>query len=246
MNLIDFHVHIDYYQNYHEIFNKYEQNKIYTLFVTNLPQIYEKCVKEFRQSKYVKIAIGYNPQLSNQYEFNKNLFLKLVNTTKYIGEVGLDFSPKYKSTKDKQLERFKYICDYIGSKNNKIVSIHSRKADAEAINILENGNVKFAVFHWYSGSLSRIEQIIKDGYYFSVNTAMLRSKPGREILARIPIDRLLIETDGPYTSICNVPVTPDKLVQVYKELGALYNVSNLDEIVYSNLKRLLYKMLNNN
>lgn len=238
MAFVDFHVHIDYYKNYYDIFRKYEELHIYTLFVTNLPQIYAKCIQEFHKSDYIRIALGYNPQLSNQYDFDKRLFEKHIDTTKYIGEVGLDFSSQYVKTKDKQLEVFNYICEIAGKKN-KIMSIHSRKADEPIVSILENKNIKFAVFHWYTGSIERIEQIIDDGYYFSANLAMLKSNSGREILKKIPINRLLIETDGPHTYIKKSVAVPEKMQIVYNEFGKFFNMPDLSEIIYSNFKKLL-------
>ena len=56
-----------------------------------------------------------------------------------------------------------------------------------------------AILHWYSGSIKNLLEAIERGYYFSVNQQMLLSKSGREIVDSIPIDRMLIESDAPFT-----------------------------------------------
>ena len=70
MNLIDFHVHMDYYKDFYEKYNYYNNNRIYALGVTNLPEIYEKCISSFKKSKFVQFALGYNPQFAGTDKFN--------------------------------------------------------------------------------------------------------------------------------------------------------------------------------
>lgn len=238
MNLIDFHVHIDYYENFNQIYNYYNNKRIYTLAVTNLPETYEKCIKSFMKSKYVKFALGYNPQFVEVERFNKRKFDQYFDTTKYIGEVGLDFSKGYIKHKSKQLEVFDYIVHKSG-KYNKILSIHSRNAENEIIRILKDHQVKFAVFHWYTGKIEKIHEIIDMGYYFSVNSRMLESRKGLSIIKSIPLDRLLIETDGPFIDFKKQRITPDKLGEVYTLIKRVLHVNDLEQVVFTNLKKLL-------
>lgn len=238
MNLIDFHVHIDYYEDFYQIYDYYNSKEIYTLGVTNLPETYEKCINIFKKSKYVKFALGYNPQFAEIERFNKRKFDQYFDTTKYIGEVGLDFSKGYINHKSEQLEIFDYIACKSG-KHNKILSVHSRNAEDDTIKILKKHQVKFAVFHWYTGKIEKIEEIINMGYYFSVNSKMLENKKGLSIIKNIPIDRLLIETDGPFTDFKRQRVTPDKLAEVYTLFKRVLHINDLDLVVFTNLKRLL-------
>lgn len=63
-NLIDFHFHLDYYKDYRNKY-KYINNKlIYTLCMTNMPELYEANTSIFKVTKYVKFALGFNPQLA--------------------------------------------------------------------------------------------------------------------------------------------------------------------------------------
>lgn len=77
-NLVDFHVHIDYYPNYKTIYDFYTNQKIYALFVTNFPEVFKKAMDTFPESKYVKIALGYHPEMINIRPFKKRL---LMNTS---------------------------------------------------------------------------------------------------------------------------------------------------------------------
>lgn len=242
MKLIDFHVHLDYYDDPLKILKMYEEKEVYTLFVTNLPELYKEYLFRVRSFKYVRLGLGFNPQLIHKYTFNKSLFSKYINTTKYIGEVGLDFSNQFKEYRNLQIEYFNYVCQ-LSSQDHKILSIHSRKAESKVVDILEENNIKFAIFHWYTGNLNTLDKIINNEYYFSVNYSMLKSKKGREILKRIPVDKILIETDGPFSKINNKVILPNNLSYVYKKFEEFYKIENFDVLIYNNLKQLLNKQL---
>ncbi|MFW6016119.1 MAG: TatD family hydrolase [bacterium] len=240
MSLVDIHTHIDYYNNYEKVYNEYNKLNIYTLFVTNLPEIYEKCLDTFSDSKYIRISLGYNPQMVKEQKFNRELFEKYLMTTKYIGEVGLDFSKQFVDYKNKQINILKYICNCI-SKNQKIISVHSRKSERNVLDILETNNIKFAIFHWYSGTIPVINRIIENGYYFSVNYSMLNNEKGRKILNEIPLNKLFIESDGPFTEYRKNIFYPKNLKKVYNEFENYYGVNDLKNIIISNLNSLLNK-----
>lgn len=241
-NFIDFHVHIDYYKDYMKIYEHYNAERIYALFVTNFPEVYLKAKRYFPPSNYVKIALGFHPENASVRNFNKNLFFELIKDTKYVGEVGLDFSPKFLATKDKQIEIFNQIAK-ISGQTNKILSVHSRKAEKEVLQILQNHNVKFAVFHWYSGEVSLINDIANAGYYFSINPSMLKSKHGREIIHNIPKSRLLIESDGPFGKLNNRLIEPVMIEGVYNSFEKEIGVVNLRDLIYKNLGILLNSQL---
>ena len=201
-SFIDTHVHIDFYDNPKEFIDEYEKLKILAIFVTNLPQIFNKHYYIYNNFKNIRLAIGYHPTLIDEYDFDKKEFLQGIKRTNYIGEVGLDFSNFSERHQEKQKEIFNFICN-IAAKERKIMTIHSRKAEKEVLEILDINKVEFAIFHWYSGNFNLINEIINRDYYFSVNYSMLKSKRGKEILLRIPLNRILMESDGPFTKYEN-------------------------------------------
>lgn len=244
-NYVDFHVHIDYYENYKEVYEYYNTNKIYALFVTNFPEVYRKSKEIFADSKYVKIALGYHPEMVEIKPFNRKEFDRQLDNTKYFGEVGLDFSKRFYKHRDEQIKVFRYICQKAND-GNKIMSIHSRNAEKDVLKILNEYKVKYAVFHWYTGSISLLQDILASGYYFSLNPSMLKSKKGKEFISNVPLERILIETDGPYGKFKNRHITPGDIPSAYKDFEHFLGVENLREIVFQNLNRLLVKQLERN
>ena len=238
MKLLDTHFHLDHYSNheywYREI-NKLEQ---YTLCVTNTPEIYYSCKKIYPESKFIKFALGFNPQQIQVVNFNKRLFLYQMSTTKYIGEVGLDFSKKYIDTKNKQMEVFDFICKE-SAVNHKILSVHVRNSEKEAFDIMKKNNVTKAIIHWYSGSIKMMQQYIDAGYYFSVNANMCKTNTGKNIISAIPIDRLLVESDGPFTKIEFRKYNPTDLGKTYDLINSIIKEKNFEHIIYDNFNSLL-------
>ena len=90
--------------------------------------------------------------------------------------------------------------------------------------ILDQFGVKRAIFHWYSGSLKTLEQIVRAGHLLSVNPAMTRSAKGREIIAQIPRTQVLSETDGPYVQIGGVPAKPWDVARVEEYLARVWEL----------------------
>lgn len=237
MTLIDTHIHIDHYANPLEIAQEYEKNKIYTLFVTNLPELFIKHHNSYSKFKYVRLCLGYHPQLALEYELNFDLFKKCASKTKYIGEVGLDFPEKVTDEeKEVQINAFKYITSKEFN-NGKIYSIHSRGAEEQVLDILIENGVKHAIFHWYSGKISTLKKIVERGYYFSLNPKMLNSKKGYEIISNLPLHLILFETDGPFARLNRKIITPEMIKEIYEEFDKL--LPNFEEVVFANFKRIL-------
>jgi len=136
---LDTHIHLDLFDDIDETINLIKKHKIYVLSMTNHPKVYE-VMKAKVDSPYVRIALGMHPQLIDKV--NLALFKENTVSTKYIGEVGLDFSDKYMTikTKNAQIDAFNYI---LNLSNKKVISIHSRKAEQQIIYcIKENFNNK--------------------------------------------------------------------------------------------------------
>lgn len=236
MTLIDTHVHIDFYTDPMKVALEYESLKIYALFVTNLPEIFFKHLNAFKNLKYVRLCIGYHPQVASEYRLNKVLFEKVVQHTRYIGEVGLDFHQENELTKKEQINSFEFITSEKFNKG-RIYSIHSKGTEDMVLDILLNNNVKHAIFHWYSGKLSTLDKIASNGYYFSLNPKMLLSKNGQKILSRIPQELILFETDGPFARVNKSIIYPKNIRNIYLEYENV--IPNFEEIVFKNFRRLL-------
>lgn len=237
MRMIDTHIHIDFYDNPTKIIRQIMKGDISTIFVTHLPELYEKQRIVMENIPQIFLAVGFHPILVNEYEFKKEIFVNALKTTKFIGEVGLDYSvARTEKSKRKQQEIFNTICR---SSYGHILSIHSRLAEKDVLNILLKNDVENAIFHWYTGSKELIPHILEAGYYFSVNPSMLRSSKGKSILKEIPLSRILIETDGPFSKFRDMLVEPIQLKNIYTAFEKFYCINDLEEIVYENMISIL-------
>jgi TatD DNase family protein len=87
------------------------------------------------------------------------------------------------------------------------------------LSILHNHNNPLCVFHWYSGSIGILKKILDQGHYFSINPSMINSTNGQKIIDAIPRNRLLTETDGPFTKINKRKCYPEDVVAVINYLS---------------------------
>lgn len=137
--------------------------------------------------------------LEEEFKFiekNKNLVIA-------IGEVGMDF---YWADKEKtyqqQADNFRKIIRF-AIKLKKPLVIHSRKAEQECLEILEQEvkNKEIPVVnHCFSGKKGLIRKAAELGHYFSIPPNILRSHSFQTLVKMVPLNQLLTETDAPYLS----------------------------------------------
>lgn len=86
-----------------------------------------------------------------------------------------------------------------------------------------------------------MKQAIEMKCYFSVNSLMLKSKRGRDLISRIPYELLLPESDGPFTILNNKPIMPWEAINVRSMLGDIWKVEEGEvmRIFLRNLDHLL-------
>ncbi len=201
--IIDTHCHYDMMESPEDYISEVEKTGNIVIGMTNLPSHFDMGYEHIRKYKKVRLALGFHPQLADEHKDELSLFARYLGKTSYVGEIGLDFSSEYISTRDIQISCLKYILEELQGKN-KIISLHSRRAEKELFSLLLYYNIKNAIFHWYSGPLSLIPEIISEGYYFSINEAMTLSASGKNIIEKIPKDRILTESDAPFNRKNNI------------------------------------------
>ncbi|VTR51430.1 DNase TatD [Sphingobacterium thalpophilum] len=208
--------------------------------MTNLPSHFEMGYSHFQSLKKIRLALGMHPLMADSHKKEFGLFRKNINRTSYIGEVGLDFSKEGIFTKDIQIDTFSKILKII-SGQKKILSIHSRKAEKEVLDLLIENNIQSAIFHWYSGGVNLIDSIAKAGYFFSINPAMIKSISGRKIISKLPKHLVLTETDGPFINENDYPIKPGQVNTVISYLSEEWLITEKDvkEIIRLNFYNLL-------
>lgn len=237
----DTHCHLDLYQNPPAVAAETERAGIFTIAVTNLPSAYEAARPHMRAFKHLKLALGFHPLLAQHHTSGQtSLFRKHFSETDFIGEIGLDFSREGIETKDQQLKSFEFVLGLL-KKHQKVATLHTRRAEKQVVKLLKQYDIAPVVFHWYSGPVSLIEHIVLRGDYFSVNPAMIHSANGQKIISRIPKDRALAETDGPFVKINGKPARPSDTGQVHQYLASQWqvNIVEVEAQLDANLQQLL-------
>ncbi|WP_160692673.1 TatD family hydrolase [Clostridium sp. C2-6-12] len=239
---IDAHVHLDLYKKPYEIISSLEDGNIFSLFMTNLPTYFELAEKNMGIRKNIRLSLGFHPGYIERKNIEKELYLfkKNISKTSYIGEIGLDYSKVYIKNKELQLFVFREIANTLQNEK-KIISVHSKKSESDVLDILKEFKIKNVIFHWYSGNIGIMNNILNSGYYFSINYDMLMSKKGRSIVSKIPKDRVLTETDGPFASNnthLDNKIHIDEIIELLAELWGDSPV-NVIKIIEKNFMKLI-------
>jgi len=138
-------------------------------------------------------GLGCHPGLAGaQKVFDPVRFAGLMTRTAYVSEVGLD--GKSRVPAHVQRATFEAILAALQA-SPRITSIHSYAAVEEVLGCLEARPIEGAVLHWWLGDEDQTRRAAELGCYFSINAGML-SRP--DLLALLPLDRVLAETDHPF------------------------------------------------
>ncbi|WP_297862728.1 TatD family hydrolase [uncultured Acidaminococcus sp.] len=117
-----------------------------------------------------------------------------------IGEIGLDYYNDEHSPHDQQQEFLIRQLD-LARKTGLPVIIHDRDSHEDVLRIIrEEGKGVQGVLHCFSGDWAMAEEALAMGWYLGFGgTSTFKNDRGvRSILARVPEDRILFETDSPY------------------------------------------------
>lgn len=165
-----------------------------------------------------------------------DLLCELAARERFIGEVGLDFSPRFAGTEGIQAQAFERLCRALSQNPlaGRVLSIHAVRAAGATLDILESSgllknapNSPTIIFHWFSGTSDELVRARSVGCYFSVNKRMLATKRGREYARQIPLNRLLLETDAPAEPDAETSARQliDSLIRASEVIAALKNCS---------------------
>jgi TatD DNase family protein len=165
--------------------------------------------------------------------------------TRAVGEIGLDYHYDF-SPRDVQREVFR-VQVRLARESGRPVVIHTREADDDTIAIVreEGGGAVGGVFHCFSGTARLADEALALGFLLSFSGMI--TFPGaasiRVVAARVPTDRLLVETDCPY--LAPVPLRgrrnePAYVARTAETLAGLRQMSlpELDAVVTANFARV--------
>jgi TatD DNase family protein len=239
--LVDTHFHLDLFPNAAAIAERCEAQQIYTVAVTNAPCVFEKTERITRGKKYLRAALGLHPELAVARRGELPTFRTLLPRTRYVGEVGLDYSTP--SASDRRIQRsvFEEILGLCSEAGDKVLTVHSRRAADDVVDAIGSSFRGTVVLHWYSGSEKTLERALTAGVYVSINTAMCEGKRFRSLLSRIPRDRILTETDGPFVGVGGRKAEPADVQGVVAALARLWGQEAWEVIrlLFGNFARAL-------
>jgi TatD DNase family protein len=228
--LYDTHFHLDLQKDRASAIREIEERQIYTIAVTNLPDLYRKESAEIA-SKFIRFALGFHPEIFFKYKSQVSLMWDLLPEASYIGEVGLDYTDI--EGQKEQAAFFSELVDRCRYDSKKIMTIHSRRAVGNVLDILGD-NYRFkAILHWFIGSDEELRKAIELGCYFSVNGAMMKSKRFLDMLPLIPSNRILLETDSPFTFFTGTHY------ETLRSINEYLKTYKPEVDVWSNFRRLL-------
>lgn len=244
LSLVDFHCHLDLFPDHAAAVAESDRLKVFTLAVTTTPRAWPRNRELASTTKHVHAALGLHPQLVKDRAHELSIWRDYLPDSRYVGEVGLDAGPAYYASFDAQKAVFETILRDCAARRGKIITIHSVRAVKAVLDMVTallppaRGN---AVLHWFTGTKAEAARAAEVGIYFSINREMLRNDRHRAMVASLPLDRLLTETDGPFTKIDGRPARPRDVAVTIDELAVLLSLpaSELTEIVAGNLKRLV-------
>lgn len=221
---IDFHCHLDLYPDHLGVIRECNELGIATFAVTTTPKAYARNVDSAIGSPLVMVGLGLHPQLVAERSEELPLFERLLERTRYVGEVGLDASPRYYASFQEQRRVFERILRVCDEQGGKVLSIHSVRSVAWVLRSLEE-NLRnsscIPVLHWFTGTKSEAHRALEQGCYFSVNVEMMRNRKMHPLIRFIPEDRLLTESDGPFVRFGERAIRPSDMPETTRMLAEI-------------------------
>ena len=205
-----------------------------------------------KKYKNVYATVGIHPS-----EIPENLEESLVEIEKLckedkvvaVGEIGYDY---YWDDTKKELQKlcFKKQID-IARRNNLPIVVHSREAAKDTFDTLRNERVNEigGVVHCYSYGVEHALEYVKMGLFIGIGgvCTFKNSKKIKEVIAQIPIESIVLETDSPY--LAPAPFRGKRNCSLYLpyvilSIAEIKNISALEVIekTYANAYKLYHKL----
>ena len=262
MHLVDVHAHLDHPQfaaDLPDVIKRAKANGVVAIITQGV--FHEKNLQLLELAKMdpiIKVAFGLYPldainvkvdpemEAGNDYsrQSKKTVDETLSAMEKYkdhiiaIGEVGMDF--KYSQDKEAQTENLRKIIR-LAKKIGKPLIIHSRNAEKEVMDLLEEEQYFKVDMHCFCGSKKLLERGMKLGLLFSIPTNVVRNQQFQQTVEFLPLNHILTETDapylGPYKDLRNEPANIRETVLKIAEIKRM-DPEEVANAIYFNYQKL--------
>lgn len=250
MKFTDIHCHLDLCKRVPEIVEKCRQEeiRIVTCGVDSETNVEALDLAE-KYPEFVEACLGIYPlsglKMSDADIDNEIVFIR-ENKDKIfgIGEVGLDLH----TIKDlKSFERQKVVFGKfveLARELGKPIFVHSRDAEKEAVEFLQDFDCKKIVMHCFSGNMKLVERIVENGWSLSIPSTVKYNEHFQKVVQLAPIKNLLCETDSPLLhpdKLQGMKNTPVNVLESYKKIAEIkgMKIEEVAEKIEENYKRLL-------
>lgn len=232
----DTHCHLlkCYYDDMDSYVSEAYENDVKRIIVaaTNLNEC-EEVIELGKKYENVYYCLGIHPEFYDEnFEELEDIIRRVRDDKKFvaIGEIGLDYHYD-KEHKEEQIKLFEKQLSLAEDLDMPVV-VHLREATKDLIDSLRKFKLK-GIIHCFSGSMETANILLDMGYYIGVGGVMtFKNSKVDEVIRKIPIERITLETDAPY-------LTPEpfrgkqnasKYVRIIAEyLANIKNIS-LDEV----------------
>ncbi len=236
------HCHLDLYPNPFTVATQCKCHGIYALSVTTTPKAWHGTSRLVSDNPRIRTALGFHPQLAHERYKEQELFDSFLPNAKYVGEIGLDGGKGFKEYWDIQLNLFRHILRSLDANGGRIMSVHSRACAGAVLSELD----KFPaagppILHWFTGTKTELRRAIDQGCWFSIGPAMLASMRCQELVALMPRDKILPESDGPFARLDRKPLMPWETVRVLSQIANLWreSVHDVETMLIENFRGLV-------
>ncbi|TXI83942.1 MAG: hydrolase TatD [Cupriavidus sp.] len=207
--MIDFHCHLDLYPNGLALAREVNGRNALTFVVTTSPRAYYATSRVFSGLKNIKVGLGLHPEVAEAKAGELDALVGGIAGAPFVGEIGMDGTPRFRRTLPLQERIFQAAINECSVRGGRVLSVHSRGAERRVLELLAaQRDAGIPVMHWFSGGIADLQTAIRIGCWFSVGPAMLAGVKGKALLARMPFDRVLPETDGPFAMVSGKPLMP--------------------------------------
>ena len=230
--LADMHCHLDFSSDMAALARLAQAHGVAAFSNTVTPEGYLAAGEALAGFPNVRTGVGLHPWWvadgrcgTEQVE----LACHLIQKTRFVGEVGLDFAPRREGTFETQLDAFERIIDACCTQGGKVISIHAVRSATAVLDVLERHGAtrsNACILHWVSGSSQELARARELGCHFSVNPNMLATKRGRTYARQIPPEQLLLETDLPEEGEVAAQAGPAWIAQLERAAKMLGEILN--------------------
>lgn len=249
--LVDVHAHMEF-ENFDkdrdEVIERAKKAGVVAIINSGInKRRIELTLQMLKKYDIMKASLGIYPtEQTEMKEKEVEEILEIIKKNKKnivaIGEVGLDFFEQ-EDTKEEQKKNLLNMIELAEELKLPMI-IHSRKAEQEAVEILETSKQKRIMMHCFSGGRKLIKRCEQNGWMFSIPTNITFSEHFQMMAKEVSMSQIMTETDAPFlppvkgerNEPANVRFTIKKIAEIKK-----LDEKEVENMVYANYQKFFLK-----